>query len=200
MARYSSLVVQYGGFAGQPGYMRFNFLELVDPTAVSAASTGVRTFLTGLVAYAQTTWSWTMPTVCQHFDVDTGKLNQEVPIASPGPTVVGTAANTSTYTGGAGAVIFWTTGAILAGRKVRGRTFIVPIVLAFEANGTLIGSVQAAIQSAALGLKNGSGYTLGVYHRGPLAGGDPDTAPSAIVPVTSAVVPDRSAFLRSRRT
>lgn len=194
------MVWQYRGFTGEPGYCRFNFQELVDPTAVQAAHSGIRQFFIGISSLVKTTWTFTPPSVCQHYDVTTGDLNQEVTIPTPGAAQPGTGLATSTYSGGTGAVVQWQTGAVLNGRKVRGRTFLVPLILSFESDGTLIASVITTITAAATTFRTTSGYTFAIYHRGPEAGGTGPVGSSAIVPVIGNTVPDRSAILRSRRT
>lgn len=113
-----------------------------------------------------------------------------------GGQVAGTMAQTSAA--GVGACIGWTTGGIVSGKKgprrLRGRTFLVPIAKnAFDADGTLDPVVLQTIQNLAAGIM--ASGPLAVWHR-----------PTKLAPaggssyaVLSSTVHDKVAFLSSRR-
>lgn len=98
------------------------------------------------------------------------------------------------YAGGTGAYIRWQTAGIVGTRRVRGRTFLCPLLTAaYDAAGTLDPTRQATMQTAATTLA-GSGKLL-IWSR-----------PSATNPsgsshaVLAGTVPDKVASLRTRRT
>jgi hypothetical protein len=125
------------------------------------------------------------------FDETTGTLT--------GAWTAGTAGSYSgsshgAYPAGTGAFIKWNTGTVIGGHRVKGRTFIAPILAAgFDVNGTLAGGYLTIIQNAATTLA-GSGKML-VWHR-PTTSGGSDGATAAVV---SATVPDKTTSLASRR-
>jgi hypothetical protein len=107
-------------------------------------------------------------------------------------SVTGTAAGV--YAAPAGAVVRWLTDGIVAGRRLRGRTFLVPLAAtAYQTDGSLLGTTVTNIQAAAQALVTAETANLGVWHR-PVGG-----AGGSWSPVVSADVPDRAAILRSRR-
>jgi hypothetical protein len=93
----------------------------------------------------------------------------------------------------AGARVHWNTDAIVSGRRLRGRTFIVPIATAaYDTNGTLTSTFRTALQSAAnTFITSGGTANVEVSVWSPTHGVQAD--------VTSASVPDEAAILRSRR-
>lgn len=100
------------------------------------------------------------------------------------------------YSSATGAAITWLTGGVRAGRKVRGRTFIVPLAGtgAFEADGSLGTSAINGITNAAQTLL--TNRALVVWCR-PTPGGG--MANGAKYEVTAQRVVDKPAVLRSRR-
>lgn len=110
--------------------------------------------------------------------------------------VVGT--NPASPMAGVGACITWTTGGIVNGskgpRKLRGRTFIVPLAsAACDAQGTLADPTLALLRPLADSLMASGG--LAVWHRPTSAG----AADGNSYGVLSNNVRDKLAFLRSRR-
>lgn len=104
---------------------------------------------------------------------------------------VGTAA-------GVGVCIGWSTGAIVSGskgpRKLRGRTFLVPIARQyFDSDGTLMTEGMVLAQGIANSLQASGG--LAVWHRPTTPGGINGTSGA----VLSNKVRDRVAYLSSRR-
>jgi len=110
------------------------------------------------------------------------------------------------YAAAAGAVINWRTGSVHRGRRVRGRTFLVPIAgTEFESNGTLGGNAIAKLQAGANALLNtATSPDFGVWAR-PQRVKNADGTTTQIdngawYVATSHNVPDMSAVLRSRRS
>lgn len=111
---------------------------------------------------------------------------------SGGGSVAGTAPQQAAA--GVGACIGWITGGIVNGRRLRGRTFIVPITInAFDVDGTITSSSLTALGTFANAVMASGG--LAVWHR-------PTTATSTdgtSYAVLSNRVRDKVAVLTSRR-
>lgn len=107
-------------------------------------------------------------------------------------TITGSGA--ATFAAGVGARVVWETGAVRAGRRVRGSTFVVPLIsLAYQTDGTLSTNALTALQTAIDDMLVQVPTQMRVWSRPrpALAG--------AAVPVVSGRAPDRVSWLRSRR-
>jgi hypothetical protein len=113
---------------------------------------------------------------------------------------IGIQNNTVVYTGGSGFVVDWITGAVWQGHKVRGRTFIVPSVLTNANDGTVLPAVVTAGQAAGAALIADPTTTFAVWAKKFDDSKPPKQTAGALFAVTGAIVPDRSAQLRSRRS
>lgn len=110
------------------------------------------------------------------------------------------------YAAPAGAVIRWNTNGVAAGKRIRGRTFIVPLFGgAYQSDGSLSPSCLNALTNAASGLAAALPLSFSIWHRPkfgprPVAGGPrPLITAGTSSQVTSSSVPDKVAVLRSRR-
>lgn len=117
-------------------------------------------------------------------------------------TGVWTGAGTGTSNGsgpanaaaGVGACVTWSTGGIVHGRKLRGRTFVVPLHNAcFDSDGTLYSTAFSQMQAFATAMQ--AAGPLAVWHRPTTKGGTDGTSYGVI----SNKVRDKVAFLKSRR-
>jgi hypothetical protein len=117
---------------------------------------------------------------------------------------------TGAYAGNAGAVVHWLTSLIVGTRRVRGRTFLVPMIgSAFESNGSLTSTALNTINNAAAALITAVGTGMVVWSRPVVAHTkyDPKTGQGTGVAgrsgtygaVTGSRVPDLAISLRSRR-
>ena len=111
-----------------------------------------------------------------------------------------------TYAAAAGAVISWRTGVVLDGRRLRGRTFVVPLPsIAFGTDGVLTDAEVASLQASANSLISTQSESFVVWHRKFLGKAATSTRPARPAHdgghalVSSAQVPKRGAVLRSRR-
>jgi hypothetical protein len=131
-------------------------------------------------------------------EAEDGELQDVIPVTAPA-NVPGLAAGG--WAGGAGCVVRWETGEVMNGRRIRGRTFLVPLAsLAFDTDGTLVTATRTAITAAGTALISAmaaDGGQLLVWSR-PAPEADPPRLGS-LQAVTNAFVPDRSAILRERR-
>lgn len=181
------------GFQGAPGYTDMYF-GTTDPPSESAQDhvDQVWDFWTALVAFIPTVVNITVQPQVAEVDELTGDLVGEIIIGTAPAAVDCTASGA--YSAPAGCTVQWRTSTYLSGRRLRGRSYIVPLsTQAYDADGTLYPSTRASIEAAGTALITDAGDMV-VWHR-PSEGGSDGT--SALV--TSAVVADRVAVLRSRR-
>jgi hypothetical protein len=136
--------------------------------------------------------AWDIPGSGDVVDETTGLIT--------GAWTAGTAATitatggTGAYAAGTGAFVRWQTNGIVAGRRVRGRTFLCPIITTgFDSNGTIASTQLGTLQTAATALA-AAGKNQ-VWHR-PSPGGSDGSAHI----VVAGTVPDKVTSLRTRRT
>lgn len=109
-------------------------------------------------------------------------------------TTTATGNATGAFAAGVGARVVWETGAVRGGRRVRGSTFVVPLVgIFYEDNGTLSAAALGRLNDAIDDMLVQVPTQMRVWSRPrpALAG--------AAVPVTSGRAPDKVSWLRSRR-
>lgn len=170
---------------GGPGLSTFYTLDSVDGTPA------LNTFWNAVKAVFSSTVNVTVPSSGDTIDASTGTLTGGW---SGGTAGTYTGSSAGAYAGGTGAFIKWNTSGIAGGRRVRGRTFIAPILAAgYDTDGTIASGYLTIIQNAATTLAGtGSFY---VWHRPPAPGG----AGGTMNLITSATVPDKTTSLASRR-
>lgn len=187
------MTARWSGFPGAPGYSVFHFAGggglISDATQVAER---VRAAFLLVAPRLPTSVSIEVQPTVEVLDSDTGVLSGFQEITAP-TAVNGAAAGT--YAGPAGAVVNWRTNDVRGGRRIRGRTFLVPLAsAAFESNGTLSGSARSDVQDFADELLGGDlDSEFGVWSR-PVGGSG-----GVFATATSASVPDMAAVLRSRR-
>ena len=95
---------------------------------------------------------------------------------------------------GVGACVSWLTGGIVGGRRLRGRTFLVPLHNStYDTDGTFTSGVLTALTAFQTAMR--AAGPLAVWHRPTTPGGTDGTSYGVI----GARVRDRVAFLSSRR-
>lgn len=184
---YARVTATWQGTTGLPGYTRMKCDGLVMPQAAQGLADSMRTFFDTIKTYIpqDVTISW--DGLAQMFS-DNGQLIGEYSYTPPAQVV---GANVQSYASPTGAVVNWLTNDFVNGRRVRGRTFLVPLgANAYATDGTLAPAAQTAIQTAAVSLVGAPSSLL-------IATGQP--AAGTLHEVTGASVPDRAAILRSRR-
>ena len=123
---------------------------------------------------------------------DTTGLLVDVWTGTGGGTVAGSGPSNSFS--GVGACISWLTGGIVNGKRLRGRTFVVPLCAGVaDLDGTITASTMTQLGTLANALQASGG--LAVWHRPTTAGGSDGTSYG----VLSNRVRDKAAFLSSRR-
>ncbi len=136
--------------------------------------------------------TWTIPDGGDLIDEASGALTGTW--SESGGGVVTSTGGTSPYVAGVGARAVWRTSAIRGGRRVRGSTFLLPLLTTqYDASGTIGPTALSTLENAAQTLL-GSATSIGVWSR-PRPG-----LSGALVPIDSVSVPDKVSWLRSRRT
>lgn len=184
---YTRITAVWNGASGLPGYTRLKFEGDLDAAGALAAAARMRTFFDAIKALIPSTVSITFAEAAQVYDTDQ-TLTGEVGFTPPA-IVTGTAVGA--FAAPVGMVVNWLTALVFSGRKVRGRSFLVPLSSnAFAADGTPSPASMTAVQNAATALLTGSPALV-------IAAGS--TGAFAVAAVTGMSVPDRAAVLRSRR-
>lgn len=151
----------------------------------------VKSFITAVAPRFSTGVTFTVPNEGDLIEDETGALG--------GSWTEGTAATVSgssnfVFAAPAGAVINWSTTAVVGRRRLRGRTFLVPLSAQnFDSDGSLAAAAVTDLRNLASTLWVAA--ALSIWHR-PTTPGGSDGSSS---PVTGSNVPDKAAVLRSRR-
>lgn len=178
-------VFTWTGFSGAPGYSVFY------ATPDMGISGDIKTFFTAIDDYIPSGVNIQCPTSGDRLDEATGQL-LETWSGGVGGTVQGQVAGN--YASPAGICVNWLTNGVVNGRRVRGRTFIVPTAAnIFAADGTLADNHLAVFQAAADALVASAAGDLLVWHR-PVGG-----AGGSAHAIVAARVSDKVSVLRSRR-
>ena len=203
MAPILRVKARWTGFSGAPGYSVFHFADFTAPDATGpeqaeaqSAADRVAAFYEAITQFLPNPLRITVEPDLEVIESTTGELQELIGITAPA-TVQGSAVNTVPWAGPVGAVVNWRTSLVHRGRRIRGRTFLVPLLSsAFEMDGTLTPTARDTIQARATTLAaTTEAPDLGVWAR-PSAVGAADGQWAAVTGVT---VPDLAAVLRSRR-
>lgn len=210
MAPITRVKLRWSGFQGAPGLTVFHFRDFEGAGGFAAEAAGgvarVHTFADTIKTLIPGGVTLQVAPDVESIEETTGELLDVRSEVVPGAVFNNAAAGLS-YASAVGAVINWRTNGVRNGRRIRGRSFIVPLSgPKFESNGTLGNDTITTLQNAANALILGSGTPdLGVWARPTRvkdAQGVPtgETLPDGIWYVaSSANVPDMGAVLRSRR-
>lgn len=201
--------MRWSGFPGGPGLSVFHFggfpYEEFSQANANAAVAKVDAFIQVLKAHIPYQSSLETLGDVEQIDVTSGEL-LGILTATPAAAAVSTQSLGQKYTAASGAVINWKTNEIRRGRRMRGRTFLVPLgISVVENNGSLDPTFITGMSTAAANLRaTTTGASLLVYGRPtPLAGIDtdgPQNANDGVAGVAIAhSIPDMAAVLRSRR-
>lgn len=135
--------------------------------------------------------TWTFPNEVTELDTTTGVLEDVHTITSP-LDVVSTAASGG-HSRPSGGRIDWNTSSVVNGRRLRGRTYIVPLAAAqYDTTGTLASGLITALETAATAYRSTSVFTAAqpvVWSR----------THGVLADIVGSSVIDRASVLRSRR-
>lgn len=189
----SRVTARWSGFPGAPGYSNFHFQASTGTPDVEADAQLVQNFFTAIRTTLPTSVSVEVQQTVEILDDATGQLVSYVTLEEPFTPVSGS--GTAAYSGPTGAVINWLTNSVIGGRRVRGRTFIVPCnTTSYQTDGTLTPQALTTLNTGAAILSGaGFGSGFGILTR-PAGGGA-----IGFSEVTGHRVPDLAAVLRSRR-
>lgn len=180
------LQVRWTGFMGGPGYSNFYFVGGV------AHSDPVHAFFTSLSALMVGNCSVNIPDGGDTFNEATGELTGAW--GTPTSRNVASQNGPAAYAGGSGACISWNTNSINRGRKIRGRTFLVPLYGGtFDTDGSISAMHLTELNNWVATFADAGASGLGIWSRPRLGIG------GLHGPVTGGVVHDLAAVLRSRR-
>lgn len=199
MGRIIRIRVNWTGFIGSPGYSNFYFEPVPEGDAITqamvdAAHLKVQAWMISFKAFLPAVATISVDPDVAELDESTGEIMGFWTIAAPTVQVGGVA---GLFVAGAGLCISWGTQGVRKGRRVRGRTFVVPLGgTVYDTDGTIHPGSLATMRTAATALHGDSnGCRLVVYAR----------TPKAIIPdggaydVVTASIKDKVAFLSSRR-
>lgn len=189
--------IRWAGFSGEPGYTNLHFSKSgdIDGAVLDQTLANVRTFFLAIASKLPTGVGLTFPTSVDEFDTTSGELLNTHSVVLQ--TAVPGSGGAAPFSSATGACVTWGTDTIVNGRRLRGRTFLVPLLPAnsFETNGTLIEAARTQLLAAATAFKNETdGYPFHIWSQP-----NPGVVNGASGPVTSANVADKTAILRSRR-
>jgi hypothetical protein len=203
MANVSAVQATWAGGVVGASWGKYWFNELLDATARQAAVDSVRALISSIAtAYLRTDWSVQVEGKIQNFDLTTGKLTSETTAPTTPNLLAGGVVNTATYAQGVGARIIWSTGVVINGRKVIGRSFLVPLAQAVGANGQTLPALRTTLAAAITTFVSQPNARPVVWHK-TYDRSDPSKPPvytgGNAVPINGGTVPSAVASLRSRR-
>lgn len=163
-----------------------------DPADGTPVLSSLVTFFTAIKGLFPSGITWTIPDGGDLLNPANGELTGTW--SESGGGQVTSSGGSGAYAAGVGARVVWRTAAVRGGRRVRGSTFLCPLIASqYESNGTLANAAVSTMEGAAQTLiATATGIVVWSRPRPALAG--------AMVPISSAVVPDKVSWLRSRRT
>lgn len=196
MPNLNRVRVNWTNFPGAPGLSTF-YLE-----ASTTNLAPLKTFFTAIKDLFPNALTTDVQNSGDVIDTGTNKITGAW-VGSGGGTSV-SAATANPFSGASGAYVRWLTNAVLNGRRLSGRTYLVPLnQLQYGNDGSLSTTAQSTITTAASALITSYAGSLTCYgpprDAGTLGPGDPGKA-AINSPIIAAVVPDIAAVMRSRRT
>jgi len=196
MANILRVVAQWGGFPSAPGFTNLYFDSAIvgTPSANEAAARARQLFEAMKGQFPDGVTITISPQVAE-IDDATGQQQDEFTATTTGLPVPGTGvANRSAPSG---ACINWRTSTFVNGRRLRGRTFLVPLSTnAYQTDGTLEAGTLTVLRAAAVAYLTdavGPSAKPVVWHR-PIGGAGGSSAL-----ITASAVTDVAAILTSRR-
>jgi hypothetical protein len=184
MATIQRIVVAWNGLVGLPGESVFYGV------ASGTANADLKTFFTAIQSVFPAGLTWTIPGSGDTLDSVTGDLLGSWTNAAGAGTVP--ASGAASYAAGTGTWVVWQTNVVIGKRRLKGRTFLAPLMNSAYANGVIVAGNVTTMQTAATALVTAA-QTV-VWHR-PVAGAGGSTSnPSA------ASVQNRTTSLKTRRS
>jgi hypothetical protein len=193
MATLHRVRARWSGFQGSPGFSNFYF-----DTAALPNLGALRTFFDSSKGFWAPGVSVQIENTGDTISDQDGSLQGSWSTTSVFSV---DSAGTGGYAGAAGAVVHWNTSTVVRGRRLRGRTFLVPMnSSAYDTSGTISSGLKTNLEGAAAAMVSALGSTFRIWSRplrNPTTGAI--TANGTNSAVTSSRVPDLAVSLRSRR-
>lgn len=190
MAVVAEMTMNWSGSVGGAGVSVFHLAVPADQAAAQDAIADMRTFFTNIASLVPNEISWVPGSEVRILNTNTGELTGVFSV-TPGSPISG--GNVGGYNLAAGGRVDWTTGIIVGGRRLRGRTYVVPLAVASYSNvGQLLAATVTQLTTAATTFRNdmaGGAHPLQVWSR----------ANGVAADVASVSIPPMGAILRSRR-
>lgn len=198
MVQLARIKVNWTGFVGSPGYTNLYWRDpgsgTMSQPVVNSAITAVDTWLNAWQSSIPNSVSYVVAPDVDVIDDTSGEL-VNLFTGTPAVSRFGTAVGA--YSAASGAVVNWKTQGLHRARKIRGRTFMVPLSsVAMDTAGTLDGTKLAALRTATANMISAFGTSALVVWCRP---SDKDTPDGVAATVTGYTIPDMAAVLRSRR-
>jgi hypothetical protein len=198
MADLARVTINWTGFIGGPGYTNLYWRDASPGTisqgVIDDAATKVDAWLGAWDDYLPPSVAVQVDSTIDIIDDTNGQLQGFMSVAAK-PLRQG--AGTGNYSAASGACVNWYTDGVRNGRRVRGRSFMVPLAgNALAGNGTLDDTALGLWRTATTTMDANTGTARLVVWGRPTAPGATD---GASWEVTSSTIPDKAAVLRSRR-
>lgn len=197
MTSLNRVRVGWSGFPGAPGVSTFYFLD------VATAVASLVTLFTALRPNCPTDVTWRVESAGDIIEDTTGVITGAWG-ADPVSDITGSASGT--YSAPSGGMIGWETATILDGRRLRGRTFIVPLAGSqYDSSGSLTADAYNGMGDSAIAFLVEQSSSFVLWHRPRVAHAADGSRPAVTARtgghglVTTSRVPDKAVVLRSRR-
>lgn len=137
--------VRWSGARVGLGASVFHYRPAGGPTGATSIQTATRVFFEAIKGYIPSGITITYDREVRQLD-NAGNLEEVFPLGQVNTT--GGSGGT-VFVNGAGAMIRWSTGAVSGGRRLQGRTFLVPFSTAGISGGEVTTAAQGVVNAAA---------------------------------------------------
>jgi len=189
--------VRWTGLVGGTGYSFFYTSTAVDISGV------ISPMFDSIKAFFPAPLIWVFDGFYRELDEGSGVLTNTVQNAPAGSVA---ATGTNAYAPSQGGQIVWKTNGFPHGRRIVGRTYLVPMHSSYYGvNGLITATTVATINAAADALRSRSGNEMCVWHRPIVDKNLPPTDPNYVKrigskwPIVATSVPQKATQLASRR-
>lgn len=198
MADLARLTINWTGFVGAPGFTNLYFRNAtpgtIDQAVVDAALVRVDNWIGGFQSRLPSTVTCATDPVVEVIDDTNGELQGFLNVT---PAAARVGSGTGNYSAASGAVCNWYTDGVRNGRRIRGRSFLVPLAgSALGPDGSLDNTNLTGLRTNTATFVNQTGAARFVVWGRPSAPGATDGVSAEVVTFT---IPDKAAVLTSRR-
>jgi len=184
MSTLQRIVIAWSGAVGLPGESVFYGVD------AGTANADLKAFFTSIQSVFPAGLSWTVPGSGDTIDSFTGDLLGAWSNGAGAGTV--NASGAAAYAAGCGTWVVWQTTTVIGKRRLKGRTFLAPLMNSAYTNGVIVAGNVTTMQNAAATLVTAG--QMRIWHRPPPGG----STGQSVAP-TAASVQNRVTSLRTRR-